>query len=772
MKKTIGILTIDIEGAYSRMLWSHAARHTRQHGYDLLILPANSPNTPRDYLYQNNNLLNFINPDVMDVLICNPSLFENYLSRAETEELVSRIRDAVPLVSLNFQVDSAPSLLVDNGSGIRKAVQHLLEHHHFRRIGFVNGPEENDEAIERKNAYMQAMQAAGITPPDEWLFPGDFSFDRSRLTAIANADMLVRNFDALICANDYTAMGIIDGLREKSYSVPEDLAIIGFDNIQEAQHVFPALTTIKQPFREMARRSVDMAIGICEGRKQPAESWFETELIIRASCGCTDYLYNSIRRPTSGALSENPRDTRAYPDMKDHLLSYLPSPALDRIYPVFQSLMQQLLDCPADMEQHRLFLMNLEKLFDQEYFSHQSQPDWASLLSILIDSVYAYDREKARQWADLGLFDHARILVGKKQDLWQGSRELDFLRFYIYPLREIQRNMSGALNHSDITSVLAGSLDSLGIRTAYITLLEEGEQIKGLYSLLPRRSACIFARNNGVHEPDIQPDSPVGLETLQLIPPGLRPEADGVVRVVGPLYNRDTLYGFLVSDVPDFNISANESIRDLVSVALKSSFLNQERLKAENRLREILKDLEFNNRKLRRDSTIDELTGLLNRRGFFQDVDYLLHSRQKDAPLRYALLFCDMDGLKSINDTLGHAQGDQAIQDMSEILIDMFREDDSIARLGGDEFVVFAMDIPPDFESVVHEKLTRKLTSYNEKNRKPFSLSISIGIIEGMTDEQGIDIKMLMSLADERLYQNKQRKYRNSDSKQISVESE
>ncbi len=749
MHKTIGILIIDVEGTYSRMIWNEVARYTRQQGYDLVILPADSPNTPHDYLYQYNSLLNFINSSVMDVLIFSPSLLENHLSIQETEALVSRIQAAVPIVSLNYRVKDAPSILIDNSSGIHNAVAHLVHEHDCRRIGFVTGPEENEEARERKAAFTAAMQAEGITPPETWFIPGNFVSESSRITAINRADSLVADFDALICANDYSAIGIIEGLQEKGYSVPEDLAVIGFDDIQEAPYLFPALTTVKQPIAKMALRSAQIAIEICEGRNQPQEVMFETELVVRATCGCTHFTFSDI-------ITEYQPSQQAqyFARLQELLRAQLSFPVFERIYPAFHDLLSLLFTEEVSEENRKKIIMRLESVLDTEFYNHNSLPNWSVMVTILHDLLFACNREKYDEWVGLKLFDRARVLVGYKQDLWHGHNEIEFLKGYIYPLREIQRNMTMVLNHEDIVRILEDSVGGLGITNMYLTLLQNGSKVNGLYSAISRSSACIFAYNNGSTTDISHLDSLRRFETLQLIPQAVRPPARGVVWVAGPLYNRESLYGFIISDLSGFNASANESIRNLVSVALRSSYLNREREKAESKLRTILNELEIHNRKLKRDSIIDEMTGLLNRRGFFQDVQTIIDSNRA-ASTRYALLFCDMDGLKQINDSLGHEHGDQAIQDMAEILQDLFREEDSIARLGGDEFTVFAIDIPEDFETVIKTRMEKQITEFHAKNARPYRLSISIGVIEGYTSDERLDIQQLMSRADKKLYQNK-----------------
>lgn len=152
-------------------------------------------------------------------------------------------------------------------------------------------------------------------------------------------------------------------------------------------------------------------------------------------------------------------------------------------------------------------------------------------------------------------------------------------------------------------------------------------------------------------------------------------------------------------------------------------------------------------------SITDELTGLNNRRGFIhegkQKFENALQNKRK-----MFLYFIDMDGLKAINDTLGHEYGDKAIKALAEILKQSFRLSDVIARLGGDEFAVLMVDehVTPD---VIQQRLQKKIIEYNKNTKEPFKLSISIGYKE-FNPENPMSIEEMLHEADKRMYKQKQ----------------
>ncbi len=130
---------------------------------------------------------------------------------------------------------------------------------------------------------------------------------------------------------------------------------------------------------------------------------------------------------------------------------------------------------------------------------------------------------------------------------------------------------------------------------------------------------------------------------------------------------------------------------------------------------------------LRALTLVDELTGLYNRRGFFTLAQQQLKIADR-LQRGLFLIFADLDGLKSINDTFGHQEGNMALIDTAYILKETFRESDIIARIGGDEFVIMAMETADTDPDVFNARLQEYIKSYNTERNRRYNISISIGI--------------------------------------------
>lgn len=170
----------------------------------------------------------------------------------------------VPVVLVNNHNEQSGrytfSVSVDNRHGGHLATAHLIEKGH-RRIGYVSGPADHSDDLGRLAGYRQALGEATIPFDPALVVPGN-----GRLDGGERALCLLRGMAGLptgvFCYNDMTAIGLISAARQVGLWVPGDLAVVGFDDIPLAAHVYPPLTTVAQPQRDMGRRAMGMALAL------------------------------------------------------------------------------------------------------------------------------------------------------------------------------------------------------------------------------------------------------------------------------------------------------------------------------------------------------------------------------------------------------------------------------------------------------------------------------------------------------------------------------
>lgn len=200
---------------------------------------------------------------------------------------------------------SAPWVSADNRMGAYQAVRHLIDLGH-RRIAHIKGPASYLCSQERYQGYCQALGEAGLTPDPALVVQGDFEVMGGRAAAHQLFSMAKRP-TAIFAANDHMAWGVMAAAEELGLRIPEEIALVGFDDVETSAHKRPPLATVRQPFHEMGQRAAELLLGLLESPgflplwpginpflksvlfssayNEPIRMVLETHLVARESCG-------------------------------------------------------------------------------------------------------------------------------------------------------------------------------------------------------------------------------------------------------------------------------------------------------------------------------------------------------------------------------------------------------------------------------------------------------------------------------------------------------
>lgn len=195
-------------------------------------------------------------------------------------EALQRVAIGVPFVTLQWR-DGPDGRVVafDQIAGARAATKHLIDLGH-RRIVHLAGPQDWNEAEERMRGFLAEMDANDVATVAPVL--GDWTVDLGYEVGLKILDR--GEFTAVFASNDQMALGVIHAAHDLGLSVPDDLSVVGFDDIPEAKHFIPPLTTVRQDFRQLGTRAIDILIADIEGHEPPDLASFPVpELVVRAS---------------------------------------------------------------------------------------------------------------------------------------------------------------------------------------------------------------------------------------------------------------------------------------------------------------------------------------------------------------------------------------------------------------------------------------------------------------------------------------------------------
>jgi DNA-binding LacI/PurR family transcriptional regulator len=161
----------------------------------------------------------------------------------------------------------------------------LLGHGH-QRIAIITGPENSPDNKGRLQGYKKALLDAGISLQQNMVVPGNFTYEGGQI-AIQQLLECDPRPTAVLAANDEMAIGAIDAAQKRNLRIPEDLAVIGFDDIQMSALTHPSLTTVRQPMQLLGEAAVTLLFHQLQSSNgQPHHEVLDTKLVIRRSCGC------------------------------------------------------------------------------------------------------------------------------------------------------------------------------------------------------------------------------------------------------------------------------------------------------------------------------------------------------------------------------------------------------------------------------------------------------------------------------------------------------
>jgi LacI family transcriptional regulator len=267
----IGVITPDLIRPYSHLVIKGIQQAALAADYDVLV-----------YTSATRNVNSLGNREQQQVALLNGSVTDGLIV---VTPHASSYRTTYPLVAVDPQSEDADfaCVLSTNFHGVEAAMQHLFDLGH-RRIGFIGGRPDLQSANRRREGYCQSLRKHGLPVDESLIRAGNFERIAARECALELL-RLAQPATAIVAANDEMAFGVYDAARELNLSIPNDLSVIGFDNIPEAGLVEPPLTTVDQSIERMGAIAAEVVIKLIAG--QPPEQLVRkvpTRLVIRQSC--------------------------------------------------------------------------------------------------------------------------------------------------------------------------------------------------------------------------------------------------------------------------------------------------------------------------------------------------------------------------------------------------------------------------------------------------------------------------------------------------------
>jgi len=740
-RKTVAVIIDTLDGIYQTSMADALIHSGNKRNTNLLFFSGMAVLSYNNLASFHNAIFKLVNQEQVDGIIFIVASMEIYVGHEGVQKLAD-VFD-LPKISLSTKINGAKNILVDNFKNMYSMTKHMLSQHPSDHVGYISGPLKIEEAKIRYQGFTQCLKDLSYPFNPNYFYEGSFLNIDGRFAI----DYFLKENGTLpkvlICANDEMAIGAYIRLKELGYSIPQDIAISGYDDVEAASLMQPSLTTLTQPLSAMTDLAIELIEELIEGNIVEEDHYVAGTLNIRETCGCIDF---------QALVSEFDAEIQS---LEEIIFNYIQPQkwCYEETKEAIQKLVHYLIQ---DIESQ-----NIQSEFAQKYSTWMHHAlidlfiscDWYNMVLHLRSFVlrtYATDENTTyieNLFLQLVQINNTNIL--RRTAL----ANFKFKEIYVNS-RQVFSQFNDARSYSDIGIALKTAASFFDIKEYYLCLYENPKTLDDVEFTLPKQMVLISGKNEAQYYKNIP------FATLTILPEGLLSRVDTRHLVFLSIFYADVQYGYIAFSMSGVNPLIFETLRSEVSNALKNLFLIESKLSIEKKLEETMLQLELSNKRLHELSIKDELTGLLNRRGFYQSINHMKSDLGiHDYNIKF--LFGDLDGLKIINDNFGHAEGNNALCAIATVLKKSLHSDDLLARMSGDEFAICIFrDITEAELKKITDSVKEKLEQHNSFSLKPYNVSISIGIAY---NDHTIhrDLDELIAYADAQLYLEKQHKVKN-----------
>jgi phosphoserine phosphatase RsbU/P len=470
---------------------------------------------------------------------------------------------SLPLCTLGVRCDGVPHISVDNAGGMRDAVAHLIAVHGKRRIAFVRGSLGFPDADDRFAGYTDALSLHDISLDDTLVAGGDFTRSSGREAVRLLVDERGATFDALVAANDAMAGGAMDELIARGFTVPGDVAIVGFDDVEDARFSSPPISSVRQPWRARARAAVDVLLDLCEGR--PASSRVvPTQFVPRRSCGCC-LRFESAGHAVVGTFSRRVANW----DWRKAAAASLSRELMLQGIELDDAPARALVECfwqEVDAGREGGFLLLLQHELSEALAARPSVSAWYhGLARLRVEMLERLPANSAAFGKAESLIHAAIECVSYAAERQQALRRLSFER-QCRQLVLAGQASSTAFNTDNIKLLLRQQLPELGVPRFYVLSFEPDAG----GAALPPRSRVVLAQTGAERS---EADSKPEFDTLELLPRSVWPDEHALGFVIEALHFQNERLGFALFQIGPRQGAIYTALREQLSTGLKGAGL-------------------------------------------------------------------------------------------------------------------------------------------------------------------------------------------------------
>ncbi|MEO6600660.1 MAG: SpoIIE family protein phosphatase [Polyangiaceae bacterium] len=555
-RPAVGLLLDALYNEFASMLVAAFDAECTRRGFDLFCFAGGFLHTLSGYESQRNRCYELVTSQALDGLVT----LSLSMSPSVMKDFLDCIQD-LPICTVGIEVPGYTFVQADNAAGMRDAMVHLITVHNRRRIAFLRGPTDNPEAEVRLRSYREALEQFGIPYDARRVIGANFLDDQGRA---AMHDLLDRgvDFDAVAGANDRSVLGAMAALRARGIRVPEDVAVVGFDDNEDARSASPSLATVRQPYWDMADRALEFIESSIGGKSMPRRNLLPSYFIKRRSCGC---LSEGAPAEMQKSLTADPLPfeeafARRHQELSAELaraerVSRIVGPP-DWIGRTLAAVRSATLG-GSDQE----LLSLLDEMLARTAAAEGDAGAWQQAVSVIRRRVLPCVMNDPQRWMRFeDVWQRVRVLIADAVEREQRSLRGQAERAAGI-LTDTSQSLITSFDVESLPRALADRLPALDIASAYVALyVGQGHP--------PAESELIVA----YEDRRLQPIASPRFATAQIVPRELLGERRKSL-VVEPLFFENRQLGYAVLELGPKRRVVYELLRELISAALRGAEL-------------------------------------------------------------------------------------------------------------------------------------------------------------------------------------------------------
>jgi DNA-binding LacI/PurR family transcriptional regulator/GAF domain-containing protein len=545
-RPTIGLLIGEDTDSVSWNVWQGVNDVAQERDANLICFVGGSLQTPIPFETNANVLYDLVGPENVDGLVIWSGGIGRYAGLEEMEAFCKKYQP-LPVVSVALPFEGVHSLVVGNYDGMRDVIVHLIEVHGCRRIAFIRGPEGYSEAEDRYRAYVDVLAAYGIPLDPEIVLCGNFEPVTSAEAVGKLLDERRGDFDAVVAADDSMAWAAMEVLKARGLRVPEDVAVVGFNDEEASRYKVPPLTTVSSGVYEQGRQAAEMLLALLANEEVPEKASLPARPVLRQSCGCTSsevsraawpFAFKSpetFKRRAKGETFE-----AAFAARREDILSEMTrivKPAVG-LEPEWATRLVDAFVAGIEKRSAGGFMDLLGDILDYIIIAGVDTLPWQNALSVLRSHVLPCLSNDEVLWAE-DLWQQARVMIWEAEQQVQARRRARTEETWTVLLQVVGLSLAAMTNMADFIHEIEAQLSAL-VPSFYLSLYKDLTEPASWSELL------VAYDEKGRIE---LPADKRGFPSTQLLPPGLPRYDRRYTLIAKAIYFQDRQLGFALLEV-------------------------------------------------------------------------------------------------------------------------------------------------------------------------------------------------------------------------------